>query len=393
MKTAFPRLDFSLGTDAARLAALVPDAAGMRACIQDAVHHAEGDVWTHTVMVCESLAESPGFKGAGESSREALSWAALLHDVAKPATRTVEFDPVLGREKVSHPHHAAKGARTAWAHLWRLGADVDLRRDVHALVSAHQRVFHVLGREDWEDAIVRHSQSGSWRDLVTLALADNEGRRAPNRDETRDVLALVHMAAEELGCLDAPYAFPSEQALTRFMRTRGSSRHYAPPAPKGSRVVVLSGMPGVGKSTYAETVLGDLPQVSFDAIRKRMKARHGDREGEVAQAAFEEARVHLRAKEAFVWNATSVTRLARDRIVGLSLEYDAKVEIHVLDAPYAEVVKRNASRGEGVPKDVFERYVDRFEPVVNGEAHVVSYVDAGRRFERPIPEEQSSPSP
>lgn len=124
-----------------------------------------------------------------------------------------------------------------------------------------------------------------------------------------------------------------------------------------------------------------------------MKARHGDREGEVAQAAFEEARVHLRAKEAFVWNATSVTRLARDRIVGLSLEYDAKVEIHVLDAPYAEVVKRNASRGEGVPKDVFERYVDRFEPVVNGEAHVVSYVDAGRRFERPIPEEQSSPSP
>ncbi|NJO56274.1 MAG: hypothetical protein HC834_07935, partial [Rhodospirillales bacterium] len=33
------------------LATRLPWAADMKACIQDATHHAEGDVWTHTRMV------------------------------------------------------------------------------------------------------------------------------------------------------------------------------------------------------------------------------------------------------------------------------------------------------------------------------------------------------
>jgi len=76
----------------------------LRGCVQDPVHHAEGDVWTHVRMVCEALAGMAAWRALGAEAREILFWAALLHDVAKPAcTREV-----AGR--VSSPGHASRGA-------------------------------------------------------------------------------------------------------------------------------------------------------------------------------------------------------------------------------------------------------------------------------------------
>lgn len=376
----FPVLDFADGVDESVLARLVPNVDEMAACLQDPVFHAEGDVWTHTVMVARALAADPDFLALPRGRREALSWAALLHDVEKPSTRMVEHDPQLGRDRVRHPHHAAKGARRAWGHLWRLGAPLDLRRAVHALVAAHQKVFHVLSRATWEEDIIRHSLQGPWRDLVILAQADNRGRVSPNAGETHEALVLVRMAAEEKGCLDAAWGFPSPQAMVRFARARDASPFYDPPPPQGSRLVVLSGLPGSGKNSYAERGLAELPQVSFDAIRLRMGVRHGDSEGQVAQAGFEEARGHLRAGRDFVWNATSLTRLARDRIVDLALAYDARVEIHAVEAPYRTVMDRNERRaGQMLPREAIERYVDKWDAPLVGEAHAVVDVDGALR--------------
>jgi HD-GYP domain-containing protein (c-di-GMP phosphodiesterase class II) len=52
----------------------------MVACQQDAQWHAEGDVWTHTKMVCaevEKLAEWPAFDRAAQLK---LLFIALFHD-------------------------------------------------------------------------------------------------------------------------------------------------------------------------------------------------------------------------------------------------------------------------------------------------------------------------
>src|SRR5437870_2791595 len=82
------------------VAANFPPAAAMRACIQDPVFHAEGDVWTHTMMVGEALLSDPEFASLPRDRKVALALAALLHDVEKPATRAVE--PFEGRERVTH---------------------------------------------------------------------------------------------------------------------------------------------------------------------------------------------------------------------------------------------------------------------------------------------------
>ena len=53
-------------------------------CPQDAIHHAEGDVWIHTRMVCEALAALPAWRSLPDEERHIVFAAALLHDVGKP---------------------------------------------------------------------------------------------------------------------------------------------------------------------------------------------------------------------------------------------------------------------------------------------------------------------
>lgn len=62
---------------------------------QDPVHHAEGDVGTHTRWVLECLREDDYFQQAAPDRQWVMFMAALLHDIAKPATTVV--DEATGR--------------------------------------------------------------------------------------------------------------------------------------------------------------------------------------------------------------------------------------------------------------------------------------------------------
>ena len=62
----------------------------MAATPQGPEYHAEGDVWTHTVMVCESLVGLAGWRALAPEARALVFAAALLHDLGKPATTRSE---------------------------------------------------------------------------------------------------------------------------------------------------------------------------------------------------------------------------------------------------------------------------------------------------------------
>ena len=72
----------------------------------------------------------------GMTRGQALRWAALLHDAAKPATRSVR---VLDR-RVTFVGHDVQGAELARKVLGRLRASVRLREHVAALVRHHLRL-------------------------------------------------------------------------------------------------------------------------------------------------------------------------------------------------------------------------------------------------------------
>ena len=77
----------------------------MAACVQDAGWHSEGDVWTHTKMVCAQLPLLEEWASLTPHERTVLFFTALFHDAGKPLTSQLDAD--TGR--IISPKHARKG--------------------------------------------------------------------------------------------------------------------------------------------------------------------------------------------------------------------------------------------------------------------------------------------
>ncbi|HEV7937623.1 MAG TPA: HD domain-containing protein [Solirubrobacteraceae bacterium] len=138
---------------------VLPEIEALRGVEQSRFHHR--DVYGHTLEVFERTVEltmgasdSESIVALGEEQRtpvfellaepladgmtrgQALRWGALLHDAAKPATRSVR---VLDR-RVTFLGHDVQGAELARDVLGRLRASVRLREHVAALVRHHLRL-------------------------------------------------------------------------------------------------------------------------------------------------------------------------------------------------------------------------------------------------------------
>jgi predicted kinase len=166
----------------------------------------------------------------------------------------------------------------------------------------------------------------------------------------------------------------TDQDRIFYFEKAGRSPWYHAQEPVGSHVTVLSGLPGVGKDHHAKIWLAGVPMVSFDALRTKLHIDPTENQGWVVQAAFEQARVYLRARQPFVWNAQAVTRQARDKIIRLCRDYDAHVTIHAFDRPLATILQQNQQRQRQVPEAVILASARKWEPPGLTEAHQVVWV-------------------
>ncbi len=334
----------------------------MRGVPQDPVWHAEGDVWIHTRMVCEALVALPAWRALDRDGRLELWLAALLHDVAKPySTRTEE-----GRFR--SPHHSPRGAVFARELLWRAELDWRARERVCGLIRHHQLPMWALEGPS-ERRVSAASQRCRLDHLALLAEADIRGRVCPDAAESLESIELFVELARELDCLGQPRSFPSAHTRLLFLRGERPTADAAYDDTWGT-VTLLSGPPGAGKSQWAQG--SGLPIVSLDAHRRALGARHGQREGEVRQAAQEAARVHLRAKRPFVWDATNLQRERRERLIDLFRNYGARVHIRAFEAAPDTLYRQNAERPHPVPKAVIDRMLSRWERPDVCEAHEVT---------------------
>ena len=120
------RVAWALRHEFAVLAAAVPELAPMEGFDQRSPYHAH-DVLEHTARVCAGVEEF-----AGGYPLPALRWAALLHDVAKPACWS---EDVSGRGHFfGHPE---EGARVARRVMGRLAVPGEVTRAAAALVLLH----------------------------------------------------------------------------------------------------------------------------------------------------------------------------------------------------------------------------------------------------------------
>ncbi len=123
---------------------------------------ASKDVYAHVLRVVER-----------SSPRLATRWAALLHDIAKPRTKTVEDN------KVHFFGHEDIGAIMAREILKRLHFDRDFIENVSRIVRLHMRINAYT--PDWTDGAVRRlmlDSGESLPDLLDLSRADITSYRA-----------------------------------------------------------------------------------------------------------------------------------------------------------------------------------------------------------------------
>ena len=112
----------------------------------------------------------------------------------------------------------------------------------------------------------------------------------------------------------------------------------------------------------------------IDNIRKEKGIRPTDRQGEVIQAARERARIHLRNRQPFIWNATNLTQNNRRKLINLFEQYGARVRIVYLESDRDIRMQRNRNRRAQVPEDVVGRMRRTMVPPMPFEAQTVEWV-------------------
>lgn len=151
--------------------------------LQHNPHHVH-DVFTHTAHVVE-----------GVPQESALRWAALLHDVGKPATFT--------RDEDGEGHfygHAEEGARMAEEILRRLKSPNELREQVVFLVKNHMTTI-VPDKKFLRRRMGQYTEAGL-RNLIALQRADAGSKPDGDEDQEFDWLeTLMDEILQEESCL------------------------------------------------------------------------------------------------------------------------------------------------------------------------------------------------
>ena len=359
---------------------LQPYLSRMRQTNQNPLWHGEGDVWTHTEMMCNELAADREFRELPEEKRQPLFLAAILHDIGKiPCTRFEDGAWVS-------PGHTVAGAKTARELLWRefgLCGERGLqnaRECVCTLIRNHSVPLHILEQENPERRLIRIAAQGELAPGFTLSLlrllvrADIKGRISQDKESSLEMAELCFSLAEELEILDAPLKFQSPAAKHAYLSGKKIWPGQDLYDDTWGEVILMSGLPGTGKDTWIRNNCPDLPVVSLDEIRGRLGISPTEAQGEVIREARRQAKELLRQHSPFVWNATDIISQTRKKQVDLFEQYQARVRIVYLETGWETGLERNSARDREVPRPVIEKMLGNLEPPERFEAQEVDWI-------------------
>ena len=146
MLGAEPRKGLTALVDSGLAQVVLPELPALR--LESDEHHHHKDVYEHTLTVVE---QAIGYeKVYGLEPDFVLRFAALLHDIGKPATKRKESGGA-----VSFHQHDLVGAKLAGARMRELKFDNATIKAVKELVRLHLRFFGYGENDPWTDAAVR----------------------------------------------------------------------------------------------------------------------------------------------------------------------------------------------------------------------------------------------
>lgn len=343
----------------------------MQAVPQDSQHHAEGNVAIHTQMVLAALVNLPEYQQLPLLQQNIVWAAALLHDVEKRSTTREDEN---GR--IISPGHAKKGELSARNILFRqVETPFAIREKIAALVRFHGLPLWLMEKPDPERTLFAASLRVEMSLLCMLAKADAIGRICEDQRELLSRIELFELFCRENSCWDQPKQFASLAGRFSYFHYQRGTTDYAPFEEQGSEVTMLCGLPGMGKDHFIQQFYPQTSVVCLDDIRRTHKISPTDKnaQGWVAQQGKDQAKILLRDKQNFIWNATSLSASLRERMVSLFARYQAKIHLVYLEVPYKQWMQQNRQRQYAVPDNAIARMAGKLEVPTPDEAHQVSY--------------------
>ena len=140
-----PRKGLEVLVDSGLAAKVLPELPALKLEVDE--HHHHKDVYEHTLRVVEQAIDYE--KDYGLEKDFTLRFAALMHDIGKPATRKLE--PGGG---VSFYHHDVVGAKLTKKRMQALRFDNDTTKAVCRLIELHLRFFG-YSDQAWTDSAIR----------------------------------------------------------------------------------------------------------------------------------------------------------------------------------------------------------------------------------------------
>ena len=138
-----------------------------------------------------------------------------------------------------------------------------------------------------------------------------------------------------------------------------------------AKLIILCGLPGSGKSSYAEELMtinntfSDEEMVihSSDAIRAELFGDEGSQEdnGRVFELMRKRTTEDLRADKTVIYDATNVTRKARKSAIACAHPTHDIVECHIVWAEPEECIRRDGLRDRKVGPEVIDKMLRRWQ--------------------------------
>jgi putative nucleotidyltransferase with HDIG domain len=339
---------------------------------QSPIHHAEGDVATHTQMVLAALVKVEQYHQLNEQEQEVLWAAALMHDIEK---RSTTFTDEQG--DIVSPGHAKKGAQTTRQILYRdFQTPFNIREDIVGLVRHHGLPLWIFEKPNPTQALLKASMEMNTKLVAILAKADVLGRICTDVKALLYKIDLFEELCKENNCWGKPKVFASK--LSKFQYFRKEDRHpsFETFDDTTFEVILLSGIAGSGKDFYISKNYPLLPIISLDDLRRKARVDYKDSKGNgrIIQEAKEIAKQHLRSRTSFIWNATNITLQMREQLIDLLEPYKPSIKIIYLEVQYKKLVSQNSDRNFAIPASAIEKMIDKLEVPKEWEAVEVEYV-------------------
>lgn len=138
-----------------------------------------------------------------------------------------------------------------------------------------------------------------------------------------------------------------------------------------AKLIVLCGLPGSGKSSYAEdfkrtnnTYFNENVIIhSSDTIREELFGDAGSQEdnGKVFELMHKRVRADLSAGKTVIYDATNITRKARKSVIACANPACDIVECHVIWAEPEECIRRDSIRDRTVGSKVIDKMLRRWQ--------------------------------